>query len=424
MRKDMLKAHLDGQVFAVHNGAMSNLMAFANGDEPTAASPGTPAVANNSVLYQTKGNVAIISVDGAMAKKGTSGLCMNVASYETIIQAADKAEVDNRIDTVLYRVDTVGGTITGIDEAGDRIFNSKKKTVTFFENVGASGGVWVFSAADELHASEMTRLGSIGVIAAYSEPIEEGTKRISITSQNAVNKACSLSGDCKAKLQATLDQYETLFFDRVERNTGFTPEMIKTTFNNGDVIFAKEAKEAGFIQSVTTFAALLDSLVIIEPIQDSASHGGKLANLNQGANVKFDRENLDDTEAAFNALVQNRETLTTRNDTLTTQLETAQAALEAKGAEFTALTATLAETVASAEAHDTDRETRIREAIELGVTADTAVSMVNADSADAASKLAIAANGSTSGTNPEPNAGEAAAALDKRCDDMNVTFIG
>lgn len=258
MRTDFLKAELTGQPFVVHEKILSNAMSALNDKmQSRVASP--EGTANNSVEYTTKNNVAVISVDGGMYKKNIGGMCSSIVSYDQIIGAINQAEADEKIDTILFRVDTPGGSVAGVDEVGDRIYNSKKKTVTLFENMGASGGIWAFTASNEVYATESTRLGSIGVIVTFMK--DDENKTMTVVSENAENKDCGLNGDCLTKISKTINVYEKMFYARVERNTGFDAEKIKTVFNKGDMIFAQEAKDNGFIKDISNYKDLLESLV-------------------------------------------------------------------------------------------------------------------------------------------------------------------
>ena len=258
MRGDYIKQELNSQAFAVYQPEMEKILSVLNSG--TIAKIEDTKEAHNSVEYETTGNVAVISIDGAMYKKDMNAYCMDVASYEHINKFITQAENDETIDTILFRVDTVGGSVAGVDEVGDRIFNSKKKTVTFYENTGASAGIWAFSASKEVYASELTLLGSIGVIVTYTES-KKDKSTVTMVSKNAQNKNCSLNGDCKEKIETMINKYESIFYARVERNRGFDEEKIKSVFNNGDVIFATDALEAGFINGITSFQQLLNSLV-------------------------------------------------------------------------------------------------------------------------------------------------------------------
>jgi len=232
-------------------------------------------------------------------------------------------------------------------------------------------------------------IGSIGVMAGYRESEEDGS--IILVSKNAQNKNCSLNGDCKQKIQARIDDVETIFYERVVRNTELSKSEIASHFSYGDVISAIEAKEVGFIKEVTTFDALLKSLQNNgSTFVPSASIAENTKNTNQGADMAFDRNDLDATEAHYNALVANKTTMDNRNDTLKVELQTATTALEAKTDEINSLTTAHATQLSEAEGKfKAEANTRLEEAVKTGCSVTVALAMVNADSAENASELAL-----------------------------------
>ena len=318
-RGSMIKADVAGQFFAICPMKMEAYMNILNGPEISKAEAGVN-VANNNVAYSVAKNIAIIAIDGAMYKKSFSGACgETVVSYPDIIKAIDKAETNTDIDTILFRVDTPGGSVAGAEEVRYRIKNSSKKTVTFFENLGASGGMWIFTAAQEIYASPITRLGSIGVVVAYEEEDPETkTKRIELVSKNAPNKRCSLSGDCKEKLQTMIDEIETDFFQALNENTGFAKEDLIQIFEKGGIIKAEIAKEKGFIKDIRHFSVLLSSLnsntgVVGMP---EANEDNILVN-----GLAFSQDN-------FAMLIESKEKLNANILALNTQLTDVNASLE------------------------------------------------------------------------------------------------
>jgi len=346
MRGDYIKAELSSQPFAVLPKAMENVVSVLNAGDVARVEN----VANNSVEYEVVENVAVISIDGAMYKRDMSGLCMSVASYEKIVKAIDSAESDSKVDTILFRVDTAGGAVAGVDEVQTRISNSSKKTITLYENLGASAGIWAFTAADEVYATEPTQLGSIGVIVTFLKSDEE-SKTVTIVSKNADNKSCGLNGDCEAKIKRTIDEYEAIFYARVEANTGFDAEKIKSVFNNGDVIFAKDALQAGFINGITTFKDILSQSVASMPTGNVAYKIEK-SNL-QGEDMQetaITQEDLDAVQAKLDEATASLGKLTDEKAELTAKLS----ALGEAGAEKVA---TLKSIVAMAYEHGVSKET-------------------------------------------------------------------
>lgn len=116
-----------------------------------------------------------------------------------------------------------------------------------------------------------------------------------------------------------------------------------------------------------------------------------------GADMKF-----DGTEEQFNALMANKQTLASRNDTLKLNLQTANTALEAKGDELTQLVAShtveLSEAAGKLDSFKAETTTRLQEASTSKVSIAVALEMVNADSKEDASKLALEASESNSAT--------------------------
>ena len=383
MRNKILQAALDGVPFALHEKSMSALLSMANSEIPRAEQQ-TPKVANNSVVYETRGNAAIISIDGGMYKKNIGGLCSAVASYDQMVKAIDKAEADENITTILFRVDSPGGAVAGVDEVEEKIYKSKKRTITLFENLGASGAIWAFMASDEVYATQTTQLGSIGVVVSYLKD-EDEDKRVEIVSKNAKNKRCNLNGDCKEKISSMIDTYEEIFYERVMKNTGFDEEKIKTVFNDGDIIFSTKAYEEGFIQGVKTFDEVLKSILTTTAATDALAPSVKTVNKTTGVTMEFDRDNLDATEQVFNALVLNRDTLTARQEKLSLDLQNKTVALETLQAEHEALQTE----VAGARNRLDDVETRLLEAISEGVVVKPALTMVLAEDSSTASKIAL-----------------------------------
>lgn len=207
-------------------------------------------------------NVAVISVDGAMVKRGDffSNIC-GMTSYAKIEKQIKTAEKTDGVDTIFFIVDTPGGDVAGVDNVGDKIFKSKLNTVTLYENLGASGGIWAFSASDKVYATQTTQLGSIGVITAINIESENGNS-IKLVSSNAPNKLCDVKDKkCLQKIQNDLNQYESIFFQRIERNRGLSKEQIINGFESGGVVMAEKALEIGFLDGITTKDELLQKLV-------------------------------------------------------------------------------------------------------------------------------------------------------------------
>jgi HK97 family phage prohead protease len=106
--------------------------------------------------------------------------------------------------------------------------------------------------------------------------------------------------------------------------------------------------------------------------------GTKVAeNSNTGANMEFNQAN-------FNILLESRAHLNSNIELLNTRLSESATALEAARGELASANSALAEATATQE----DMETRVMEAISVGVDGQTATAMLRAENAEMASKIA------------------------------------
>lgn len=161
---------------------------------------------------------------------------------------------------------------------------------------------------------------------------------------------------------------------------------------------------------------------------DALAPSVKTANLNTGVAMKFNRENLEETEVQFNALVLNRDTLTNRNESLKLELETKTVALEALQANMDTLKVEMEAEVTGAKAElvsfKAETTTRLQEAVALGMSVDVALAMVQAKTKEEASALTIDANASDGGTNQaEIDAKSQELAFDQRCAKLGITVM-
>ncbi len=265
MKNNHLKASLAGQIFMLHPSVVNSLVSLANSrdveerDDVTVREGSTEA--NNSVETEIIHNVGIVTTHGAMYKKRSAGLCMSVLSYSDIFSSIKMMEEDDSIDTIINIVDTPGGVVaSGADDVADLILNSKKRTITLYDNQASSGGMWIFSASKEIYATNLTQLGSVGVKGGYLNKTEDNGV-VELVSANAENKDCSLNGTCKEKALSILNKVEDEFYVRLEKNTGHDKNFYIDNFNKGDTIFADKALEIGFLDGISTRKELLEKVV-------------------------------------------------------------------------------------------------------------------------------------------------------------------
>lgn len=284
-------SYLTGNIFATTPEALEQMIEIVqSGDTIEAFEPSS----NELTMY---GNIAVIDVNGPMVKRG--GMFVNMCgatSYSKISEQIDKA---SGADTIVFRVDTPGGDIAGADDLALKIKGLSQRTITLYEDLGASAGAWIFSASDEVYANKTAQLGSIGVVAAFRYRGEDG-ETIKVVSSNAENKVCDSKDACAAKLKSRVDEIESVFYERLNQFRGLSRDDIINGFNRGGLISAQKAKEIGFIDGIETFDSLLNKL----KGEDMTPEQERLLGLLQSHETEDEKKELAETLAAYGIKVQ------------------------------------------------------------------------------------------------------------------------
>lgn len=116
-------------------------------------------------FVKSRPTVAVVRMQGAIGVAGRSG--MNDASLRPLLEKAFRR---GKPEAVALEINSPGGSPVQSSLIAARIRRLSEETgvpvFAFTEDVAASGGYWLATAADEIHADASSILGSIGVISA------------------------------------------------------------------------------------------------------------------------------------------------------------------------------------------------------------------------------------------------------------------
>jgi len=217
-------------------------------------------------LYQTVGNLAVISFVGVMSPRinmlqamsgGTSTMMMG--------QAFRAADADPNVKAIVLSLDSPGGAASYVPELASIIRATKKPTTTAATNMMASGGFWVGTASDHVYASESTLTGSVGVYTIQKERVEADEKA-------GIKHRVIRAGELKAagieyekataaqvaSLQRRVDSIYEQFHSALAIQLNVTKAQVEDRFGKGEVFLAAEAAERGMINGVMMFEEVLD----------------------------------------------------------------------------------------------------------------------------------------------------------------------
>lgn len=182
-------------------------------------------------------------------------------STEGFARRFRQAVNDPGIESIVIDVDSPGGSVFGVPELADEIFEarSKKKIVAVANAYAASAAYWIASAAQELVVTPSGEVGSIGVWTAhqdFSKQLEMLGVNISLISAGKFkvegNPYQPLGDEARAAIQTSVDDYYDAFVKAVARNRNVKASDVRGGFGQGRMVSAKDAIAEGMADRVAT----------------------------------------------------------------------------------------------------------------------------------------------------------------------------
>jgi signal peptide peptidase SppA len=219
----------------------------------------------------SRGAVAVIPIRGVIAHR-ISGMDQSSGgtSCEGIASMIDQVAADPSIGTIVYDLDSGGGTVVGIQELSAKMFalRGKVKQVAQINSMAASAAYWLAAQCDERVCLPSGSAGSIGVYSAHqdlSRALEKEGISVELISAGKFKLEGSpfapLSPEARAIRQASVDAAYAQFTKDVARGLGVSPAEVRNGYGEGRALGAKDAKAAGLVDRIATMDETLGRLV-------------------------------------------------------------------------------------------------------------------------------------------------------------------
>ncbi|NAZ38104.1 S49 family peptidase [Rubellimicrobium sp. CFH 75288] len=205
--------------------------------------------------------VSVLRLQGAIGVGGARGL--SDAALAPLIEGAFRG----RPAAVALQINSPGGSAVQSSLIAARIRrladDKRVPVLAFVEDVAASGGYWLASAADEIFCDEGSMLGSIGVIAAgfgFHDLIARlGVERRVHTagrSKSILDPFRPEREEDVARLRRWLDQLHEVFIAQVRARRGARLADDPDLFS-GEIWIGRQAVEKGLADGVGHLAPVL-----------------------------------------------------------------------------------------------------------------------------------------------------------------------
>lgn len=223
-----------------------------------------------SGLSRASGGVAVITIVGSLVNRGAwIGAYSGLVSYEGIAAQVRDAVADDEVHSIILDIDSPGGEALGAFALADVIREARatKRVVAVVNDMAASAGYAIASAADEVVVSNSSVVGSIGVIMLRLDRTEqfakEGIKTYVFSAGKFKADGHPLTEMDKAeaaRFGTEIQQFYDLFVASVVAGRGgkVTEEQVRET--EAGIFIGKSSIEAGLADRVGSFSTVLREL--------------------------------------------------------------------------------------------------------------------------------------------------------------------
>lgn len=251
-------------IYAAHRNGESNDL------KAVEAALGRP-LSNEPKPYTVQDGIALIPIEGVISKRMSllQQICGGM-SYTSLQQDLATALNDPDVSGIILSIDSPGGTVDGVQAAGDAIYaaRSQKPIAAYVDGKATSAAYWLGSSASQMYiGSDTDQVGSIGVITQHIDTSNaEHQRGVKITDlaagrYKAVGTAhAPLSTESRGAIQDHLDQLYGTFVDTVARNRGTDVETALNKMADGRVFVGQKAIDAGLVDGKATLPQLMQRM--------------------------------------------------------------------------------------------------------------------------------------------------------------------
>lgn len=200
-------------------------------------------------------NIAVIPISGPLMKSDFCG-SFGTGTLKMLVQMA--ANTDS-VKTIVFPVDSPGGTVDGTQALADEIKGCGKQTIALVDGYMCSAAYWIGSSCSEVYASSKTDIiGCIGTMLSLQDNTDAMKARGIVRREyyaddskdknGAYNEA--VKGNGKALIEELLNPMNDAFLGAVRSNRA---GKVKEDALSGKDYTSENALSAGLIDGIKTF---------------------------------------------------------------------------------------------------------------------------------------------------------------------------
>ncbi len=178
----------------------------------------------------------------------------NATFSEDVVKFLKKVETNKNIKSIIFEIDSPGGTPYASKEIADAIKNLKIATVAFIREYGTSGAYWIASSCKKIVADPLSNIGGIGTRAErldFSELAKKiGVKVNTFTKGEYKGMGSPYSEPTEKEKEFIKEQvsaFNEYFVEEIKNNRKISDDKILENITSGRPYLGKEALQLGLI---------------------------------------------------------------------------------------------------------------------------------------------------------------------------------
>jgi ClpP class serine protease len=210
-----------------------------------------------------------ISIRGVLAPAASPRLFFQgipQTVYSDINAAITKLDNDPKVETIVLKINSPGGSTDGLFETMDLIRDVKTPVQAIIGGKAFSAAYGIASQADEIiAANDSSSVGAVGIV--VTSKIDKSV--VSISSTKSPKKVPDVTTEVgKSTIREYLDQLHDIFVDRIGKGRGVEASKINADYGQGGLFLAKEALSRGMIDKIQTSSATNEIVKLEENAMD------------------------------------------------------------------------------------------------------------------------------------------------------------
>jgi signal peptide peptidase SppA len=211
--------------------------------------------------------VAVIPIHGVIEQRPSLWTEYGLgSSTEVIGDRLEAAMADSAVKAIVLDVDSPGGTVPGVEELADRIFEAshEKPIVAVANSLMASAAYWIGSSAGRIVAAPGSDLGSIGVYMAHidiSQALANEGVKVTIIKAGKFkaegNPYEPLPQAAAENWQGEVDSIYSDFLASVARGRGVSVATVRSEYGQGRTMLADAAVKNKMADRVATLSSVV-----------------------------------------------------------------------------------------------------------------------------------------------------------------------